>query len=149
MSLPICFLNTILLEAHQPWSVGCYRWEVKRRFQLLSYWLRPPSGQARPSANPTRNERRSLPTVQVSPWVCVVLHPGVAAYSILKIGIDIFRVKIVLLLYHFIIVSQILQRLSVWIKYLTQSARVDLLFNTTCSFSSRKIPPRTKTSLSA
>lgn len=127
MSLPICFLNTILLEAHQPWSVSCYRWEVKRRFQLLSYWLRPPSGQARPSANPTGNERGSLPTVKVSPWVCVVLHPSVAEYSILEMGFDIFSMKIVSLLYNFIIMSRILQRLTVWIKNLTQSATFDLV----------------------
>ena len=62
----------MLLEAHQPWSVSCYRREVKRLFQLLSYWLRPPSGQARPSVNPARNERRSLPTEKVSLWVYVM-----------------------------------------------------------------------------
>lgn len=76
LSLPICFLNTILLEAHQPWSVSCYRREVKRLFQLLSYWLRPPSGQARPSVNPTHNERRSLPTEKVSLWVYVMCPPA-------------------------------------------------------------------------
>ncbi len=76
LSLPICFLNTMLLEAHQPWSVSCYRREVKRLFQLLSYWLRPPSGQARPSVNPARNERRSLPTEKVSLWVYVMCPPA-------------------------------------------------------------------------
>lgn len=69
LSLPICCLNTMLLKAHQPWSISCYRWEVKRFFQLLSYWLGPPSGQARPSVNPAHNERRSLPTEKVSLWV--------------------------------------------------------------------------------
>lgn len=72
LSLPICCLNTMLLEAHQPWSVSCYRREVKRLFQLLSYWLGPPSGQARPSVNPAHNERRSLPTEKVSLWVYVM-----------------------------------------------------------------------------
>lgn len=76
LSLPICFLNAMLLEAHQPWSVSCYRREVKRRFQLLSYWLRPPSGQARPSVNPALNERRSLPTEEVSLWVYVMCPPA-------------------------------------------------------------------------
>lgn len=66
----------MLLEAHQPWSVSCYRREVKRLFQLLSYWLRPPSGQARPSVNPARNERRSLPTEEVSLWVYVMCPPA-------------------------------------------------------------------------
>lgn len=75
LSLPICCLNAALLEAHQPWSVSCYRREVKRLFQLLSYWLRPPSGQARPSVNPARNERRSLPTEEVSLWVYVTCPP--------------------------------------------------------------------------
>ena len=75
LSLPICFLNAMVLEAHQPRSVSCYRREVKRLFQLLSYWLRPPSGQARPSVNPARNERRSLPTEEVSLWVYVMCPP--------------------------------------------------------------------------
>ena len=72
LSLPICFLNAMLLEAHQPWSVSCYRREVKRLFQLLSYWFRPPPGQAGPSVNPARNERRSLPMEEVSLWVYVM-----------------------------------------------------------------------------
>lgn len=76
LSSPICFLNAMLLEAHQPRSVSCYRREVKRLFQLLSYWLRPPSGQARPSVNPARNERRSLPTEEVSLWVYVMCPPA-------------------------------------------------------------------------
>lgn len=72
LSLPICCLNTMLLEAHQLGSVSCYKREVKRLFQLLCYWLRPPCGQARPSVNPARNERRSLPTEKVSLQVCVM-----------------------------------------------------------------------------
>lgn len=78
LSLPICCLNTMLLEAHQAWSVSCYRREVKRLFQLLSYWLRPPSGQARASVNPARNERRSLPSEEVSLWVYVTCSPNPA-----------------------------------------------------------------------
>lgn len=62
----------MLLEAHQPRSVSCYGREVKRLFQLLSYWFRPPSGQGRPSVNPARNERRSLPMEEVSLWVYVM-----------------------------------------------------------------------------
>lgn len=64
--------------AHQPWSVRCYRREVKRLFQLLSYWLKHPSGQARPSVNPAHNERRSPPTEKVSVWVCVMFLYAVA-----------------------------------------------------------------------
>jgi len=69
LSSAICFLNAVLLEAHQPWSVNCYGREVKRLFRLLSYWFRPPSGQARPGVNPAPNERRSLPMEEVSLWV--------------------------------------------------------------------------------
>ena len=75
LSLPICCLNATVLEAHQPGSVSCYRREVKRLFQLLSYWPRPPSGQARPSVTPAGNEGRSLPTEEVSLWVCVTCPP--------------------------------------------------------------------------
>lgn len=125
LSLPICALNTILLEAHQPQSVGCYRWEVKRRFQLLCYWLRPPSGQARPSVNPTRNERRSLPTVKVSPWVCVGLHPGVAAYPIIESGFDISGVNGTILRYNLINITRTSQCLSMRIKFVIQWATFD------------------------
>lgn len=46
---------------------------------LASLW----TGQARPSANPTRNEGRSPPTLNVSPQVCAAPRPGVATYSVL------------------------------------------------------------------
>lgn len=72
LSLPICCLNTMLLQAHQPRCVSRSRREVKRLFQLLSYWLGPPPGKARPSVNPAHNERRSLPTETVSLWVYVM-----------------------------------------------------------------------------